>query len=204
MKRLQFFAVFLILLLALGGSFYVRKYEIFAESQVDGPPPFLRLHILANSDEKHDQKIKLAVRDMILSRHYQEFGRINNFQEAVDYIKNNLAAIEHNLNQYLSRQNCDYKAVCTVVEENFKTSNYWDFQLPEGKYKALKITLGEGLGRNWWCVLYPPLCFYELNKEEALSVVSPNRTDTQAETGAKQSFFKALVFDKLLKVWITQ
>lgn len=197
----KYFLAFFLAVLVLGLFFLEKKYYP-VESLIEGPPPFLRLHILANSNEENDQTIKLKVRDLILVSLHHDFKDMNSSEEAISYAKNNLREITNMVNQYLKDHNLFYEARCSVVREDFKSSTYGIFELPEGEYWALRVNLGEGKGKNWWCVLYPPLCFYELNDGEAISVINQNQNHTKPEE--KGSFFKNFYYDKILKVWITQ
>lgn len=202
MKKLKYLLAF-ILVGMVAGLLFLEKEYFPAESQVDGPPPFLRLHILANSDDEPDQKIKLKVRDQVLINLYPDFQRLNNNEEAVEYTKNNLDVIVNKINEYLDKHYCGYNAECAVVREYFTPSSYGILRLPGGEYWSLRVTLGEGQGRNWWCVLYPPLCFYDLNDGESLSVITHQETKTKTAE-QEQTFLKSFYQDKILKVWITQ
>ncbi len=109
-----------------------------------------RLHILANSDDERDQAIKLAVRDAVLA---DETARSFS-QPCAEYIER----IETVANRTLEEMKAEYTAEVVCVREYFDTRDYGLFSLPAGRYGAVKIILGRGQGRNWWCVLFPPLC----------------------------------------------
>ena len=117
----------------------------------------VRLHVLASSDREEDQKIKLAVRDEILLT----YGEILNFatkDEAVIAVQELLPSIEDTVEKTLSSLGADYGVRAELKEEWYDRREYEDFSMPRGYYTSLVISLGEAKGKNWWCVLYPPLC----------------------------------------------
>ena len=122
-------------------------------SEISGE--LLRMHILANSDSDFDQETKLKVRDYILT--YINKKEIESKEEVVKSIRE----IEESLNEFLKKE--DVKYLCKVVYANsiFETKTYSDLSIPAGEYESLRVILGEGVGKNWWCVAYPPLCFTE-------------------------------------------
>ncbi len=117
----------------------------------------VRLHILASSDKKEDQGYKLEVRDALL-RTYGSAMSGDNPDDAKEKIAGLLGEIEKTANETLSACGAPYGARATLKEEWYDTREYGDFTMPRGYYTSLVITLGEGDGQNWWCVMYPPLC----------------------------------------------
>lgn len=116
----------------------------------------IRLHILANSDSAYDQSVKLKVRDAILAADVFDGAEDVAAAEAVT-----AAAMEKALavaNETLAAQGVSYRASLAYGEESYPTRQYGDLSLPAGRYKSLRILLGDGEGQNWWCVLFPPLC----------------------------------------------
>lgn len=118
----------------------------------------LRLHILANSDSEEDQALKLAVRDRILELDNRLFEDAANLAEAEETAKKQLRQIEQAAQAEVKRQGYDYAVRAELCHMYFSTRDYESFTLPAGYYDAIRITIGEGKGHNWWCVLYPPLC----------------------------------------------
>ena len=113
----------------------------------------IRLHILANSDSDYDQNIKLDVRDFLIDN-----INASNINSKIDCIKS-LNYFEDKINEYLFKNKVNYKAYVSYDTKYFTTRNYKDIKLPQGNYECIKIILGEGKGKNWWCVAYPSLCF---------------------------------------------
>jgi stage II sporulation protein R len=118
----------------------------------------IRLHVVANSDSAEDQAIKLRVRDAIVESLSEAMADIADIDQARAYIQENLPKIQRTANETLKALGCDEKAVASFQEEIFDTRYYDTFTLPAGVYEALRITIGEGEGKNWWCVAFPSLC----------------------------------------------
>lgn len=116
----------------------------------------IRLHIIANSNDVLDQEMKYKVRDFVLSE-YDLKGE--NVSQQAELIRKNLKNIENDVNEFLFKEGADYVARAEFSEDTFPTKTYGNLKLPFGKYKALKIILGNGQGENWWCVMFPPMCF---------------------------------------------
>ncbi len=117
-----------------------------------------RLHIRANSDTETDQKLKLSVRDAILSAEGENFGRCEDLNEAINYAENNIEKFEQIALSVIKEQGFDYGVQISVCDSYFENREYDDFTLPAGVYKSLNINIGSGQGKNWWCVMFPAVC----------------------------------------------
>lgn len=120
---------------------------------------YLRIHIRANSNTQYDQQIKYTVRDAIVQALTPLVNSCNSKAQAEVILNDNLDLIEQTANNVLSDHGYHYRSKATLRAENFPTRVYENLTLPEGVYDALILELGEGAGDNWWCVIYPPLCF---------------------------------------------
>ncbi len=118
----------------------------------------LRLHIIANSDSEADQQLKLKIRDEILLKTDKMFLNANDLNAAQNTVSDNLSVFEDIANDVIKENGFNYTATATVGSSEFSTRYYDDFTLPAGDYQSLIITLGEGDGQNWWCVVYPTVC----------------------------------------------
>lgn len=118
----------------------------------------LRLHIPANSDSSEDQSVKLKVRDEILKTAEALFNNCGSAEEARKIILDNKALLEETADKILKENGFDYSSSLSVEKEFFETRSYDNVTLPAGEYTACKITLGEGKGQNWWCVMFPGIC----------------------------------------------
>ena len=118
----------------------------------------IRLHVLANSDSEADQALKLRVRDRILAEAADLFAPGETVAQARETLTLALPALAEAGAEVVREEGYEY-AVSASLEENvwFPTKQYTDFALPQGSYTALRVVIGEGGGRNWWCVVFPPL-----------------------------------------------
>ncbi len=115
----------------------------------------LRLHILANSDSTEDQNIKLGLKNYFLDNTKELFSG-KTIEENIAIAENNKKQIENICNNYL--KSYGKTAFVTIEKEFFKTRVYDDFTLPAGVYNSIKITIDEGKGHNWWCIVFPSVC----------------------------------------------
>jgi len=116
----------------------------------------VRLHILANSDSKYDQNLKLKVRDEILS--LDIFSEAKTKEDVINISEDNMDYILKSAQSVLDNNNADYSVSGEITNCFFETRVYEDFTLPAGYYDALRIKIGKAEGKNWWCVLFPKLC----------------------------------------------
>ena len=146
---------------------------VLLSTQVNGAPSVLRLHVLANSNSVQDQQVKLMVRDEV-SQYMEESMRengISTFEEAYIYAQEHLGELTQVAQQVLDENGMDYEAKAELGKFDFPDKSYGDTQFPAGTYHAVRIQLGEAQGENWWCVLFPPLCFIETPAEEEVEEV---------------------------------
>lgn len=118
----------------------------------------LRLHILANSDSPADQALKLKIRDAVLSHSGGLFSGCDTRQKMVSAAQEQLSDIQRIAEQTAMHNGYDLPVTVSVTDMFFETRRYDNVLLPAGTYTAVRIELGEAAGKNWWCVLYPPLC----------------------------------------------
>jgi len=118
----------------------------------------LRLHIIANSNSVADQELKLKVRDKLLEQSGELFCDSESIDDAITVTNASLPQIEQCVSAVLKSEGANYAASAKVDETYFETREYDTFTLPAGNYNSLVITLGEGEGKNWWCVIFPEVC----------------------------------------------
>ena len=121
----------------------------------------IRFHVLANSDENYDQKLKLKVRNRIIKEMEQFFDNNGDIKSARCAISDNLEKIESIAKDEIEKNGYSYDVKVRLGNSYFPTKNYGEIILPEGNYEALKVEIGNAKGQNWWCVLFPPLCFVD-------------------------------------------
>lgn len=156
----------LVLLLLLGLQYgrNLRMQENIAEK-------VLRFHVLANSDSKEDQALKLAVRDAVGEEMSETLAGATDRASCEKLINANLDRITAAAERVVTEWGYDYTVEAALEEVDFPVKTYGDYTFPAGKYEALRVVIGAGEGHNWWCVMYPNMCFsgsvYEVVDEEA-------------------------------------
>ena len=135
-----------------------------------------RLHVIANSDSEEDQAVKLIVRDALLEAGAALFTENTDAYEAEKKIAENKELLTSVVEQVLKENGIIYGCEIVICEEFFDTREYDGVSLPAGVYKACKVILGDGEGKNWWCVMFPPLCIPATakNSDEVFSVFGEN------------------------------
>ncbi|HEX2946187.1 MAG TPA: stage II sporulation protein R [Clostridia bacterium] len=122
----------------------------------------IRLHVIANSDSPEDQSLKRDVRDAILAYVQNELKASDNIEKSRSIIKERLTEITNTAKKVIADKGRNYGVRTILGEYPFPTKVYGDIVLPAGEYQALRVVIGEGRGANWWCVLFPPLCFVDV------------------------------------------
>lgn len=134
----------------------------------------VRLHVVADSDLDVDQNIKLKVRDKVLEYMADKLKDAKTEEESAKIVKDNLYGIEKVAQEVIEDEGEDYEVAAEYGKFVFPTKNYANIRLPAGQYNSLRITLGKGKGQNWWCVMFPPLCFVD-SAEGELSTESQEK-----------------------------
>ena len=152
MKKLlkRVFACFLLVCLVYAGALVLDRQKLQNE--------LIRLHVVAASDSEEDQAIKLQVRDAVLESLREGLENVKDIEAARVYIESQLPKLESVANEVLTTAGCGDVATVRLQVEEFAARVYDTFSLPAGLYDSLRITIGEGEGRNWWCVTFPTLC----------------------------------------------
>jgi len=122
-----------------------------------------RLHILANSDSDEDQALKLKVRDAILEYMKTLTAKNQNKEEVIELSKQHTAVFQSIAEKVIQENGYDYNVTIEIGNFYFPTKYYGNISLPAGNYDALKIQIGDANGQNWWCSLFPPLCFVSVS-----------------------------------------
>jgi stage II sporulation protein R len=131
----------------------------------------LRFHVLANSDSEEDQAVKLKVRDAVGTIMQEKLENADSLATSKQIVTDNLEVIRQTAEETLQQEGYSYGVTASLSTVEFPEKTYGAFTFPAGEYEALEVVLGEGEGHNWWCVLYPNLCFrgsvYEVVDEES-------------------------------------
>lgn len=176
--------LFLLVTLAIGIFFYNNQQLAKPINATPVNQELLRFHVIANSDSNTDQQIKLQIRNQVLKTMEPKLHQATDFAAAKQIAAGNLRLIESIANQELKAAGFDYRAKARLGEYDFPTKSYGTFTLPAGKYQAVRIELGRAEGKNWWCVLFPPLCFVDITQSLA---TNPGMMTTEAFSVAKKS-----------------
>lgn len=136
----------------------------------NGPIPqeSVRLRIIANSDSVQDQWLKREVRDAIIAQMNTWAEDIKTLEEAEQVIQSQLPVLQQVVDKTIKERGFSYKAVVDFGQVPFPTKLYGSYVYPAGNYQAVRVQIGEAKGQNWWCVLFPPLCFIDMSNGDAV------------------------------------
>ena len=165
------------LFLAFGLTLTAGVWASASESALAGQ--VLRLHVVANSDSEQDQTLKLLVRDAVLARAGQILDGVSDRESAEQVLEPHLDELAATAAEVLAAEGCGDAVTVSLTDQWFPTKEYDGFSLPAGQYRALKVTIGEGEGRNWWCVVFPPLCLGSVTEESVETVAGEALSDDQ-------------------------
>lgn len=193
-KKIRGFAA---LLAGMILTLFLSSVQAFADTCDPIREEVLRLHILADSDSEEDQRVKIAVRDKLLSLHLFDTDDVNSRLEAEQAAQENLVKIKAAAQQEVYAQGHTDQVEAEIVRMYFSTRVYDTVTLPAGYYDAVRITIGSGEGHNWWCVLYPQLCIPAASEEEdTLSdVLTEEEEEIVTEDGYEVKFFLVELYE---------
>ncbi len=155
----KYFIIFILLFL------YVMLYSFSYANNVvsDLSNSLFRLHVIANSNSKEDQNLKYLVRDELISYMNTLCSNVSSKEQAIAIANEHLDDFQKIANEVISKNGFNYSAKVQIGNFAFPTKTYGDISLPAGYYDALKVELGKAEGKNWWCVMFPSLCFVDIN-----------------------------------------
>lgn len=154
----------------------------------------VRLHVVAASDSEEDQAVKLRVRDAVIESLQTEMRNLTDAGQAKAYLQENLPKIERVANRVLAECGFEDKASVSLCMEEFTTRVYDTFTLPAGLYESLRITIGEGNGQNWWCVVFPSLCLPATTEGFEDVACGAGLSDTLTDTLAVEEGYEVRFF----------
>lgn len=128
----------------------------------------IRFHVRANSDRVEDQKLKLLIRDEILDLMDKRLTNIESVAQSRDIIKASMEDIQALSEGVVLENGGDYPIDVRLARESFPIKKYGRYVFPQGEYESLIVEIGEGKGQNWWCVMFPPLCFVDITHSVAI------------------------------------
>ena len=194
-KMIKFVALVLAVSFALEFFGLVRDHGTLQDS-------LIRLHVVAASDSAADQSVKLQVRDAVVGYVENALDDVMTIEEAKAWLQDHLPDIQQAANRVLEDLGLCYKAVVTLTAEAFPRRDYDTFSLPSGVYESLRVTLGDGQGQNWWCVVFPSLCLPAAGEDTESVAAGAGFSDglTGAVTGKPTYRIRFFFLDVLGKV----
>lgn len=126
----------------------------------------IRFHVLANSDLEEDQELKIKIKNSVLEYIYPKLSNSHNINKSREILIDNINEIEDIAKTVILENGYNYDLKLELTHDNFPVKTYGNITFPQGNYEAFRIIIGEGKGKNWWCVMFPPLCFVDVTKGE--------------------------------------
>ena len=148
----------------------------------------LRFHVLANSDSEEDQELKLKVKEAVLGAVRPMLEGVKSKEEAEEVLQRNMEEIERVADKVILAEGYDYKSEGILGKTIFPVKRYGDMVFPAGEYKAFRILLGEAKGQNWWCVMFPTLCYVD----EAYDVITEENKEQFREILTEEEYSSLL------------
>jgi stage II sporulation protein R len=159
--KTKIFIVLILIIIAMTTIYAVESYYEIVQLETK----IIRLHIIANSDTLQDQELKLKVRNNILNNFNKRFSNITSKKDSEALILRNLNEIREIAQRTVYEEGYFYNVEVYYGNYKFPIREYDNFTLPSGDYDAVRVEIGEAKGQNWWCVMFPPLCFTDFGKK---------------------------------------
>lgn len=168
----------------------------------------IRFHVLANSDSDYDQQLKLLVRDAVLEKYSVELSGQSEIDASRNILQEHLNDIKELAETTLKENGCGYSVTVSLGKSFFPTKTYGDIAFPAGEYEALKIEIGGAEGKNWWCVMFPPLCFVDITqsavtddvKNDLKNVLTNEEYDIVVKSKTQELLPVSVKF-KIVEIW---
>ena len=173
----------LILIILLFSYIFVCAFSYVSAVSSDLQSSVFRLHVIANSDLEEDQNLKYKVRDSLISYMNELCVNITKKEDSIEIAKNHLDEFKQIAENVVKENGFDYPIAIEIGNFSFPTKDYGDISLPSGYYDAIRVKIGEASGQNWWCVMFPPLCFVNVSSgivpEESKELIKQELTDEE-------------------------
>jgi len=195
-NKLLIYIISIGIIISLGLHSYIQEKR---ETKMDSE--YIRFHVIANSDSPEDQELKLRVRDLLLDRFKDEFRELDSIEDSRQLIRQHLAEFEAIAMEEVRRSGKPYKVEAQLGNFSFPTKSYGNLVLPAGEYEALRIVIGEGNGANWWCVMFPPLCFVDITHGIAKDSTEDSNVETSLHADSRGKEVKVEYRFKIVEWW---
>lgn len=164
---------------------HADSYKSEAVMQEDIASQIIRFHVIANSDSTEDQALKLKIKSALTDALRPKLSKLSNVTEARRVIEENLTALVSLSEEIIKENGYPYTVTASLENGYFPIKVYGDLTLPPGQYEALRVEIGEAKGQNWWCIMFPPLCFVDAtysvvpkeSKEQLKNVLTEDEYD---------------------------
>lgn len=143
----------------------------------------IRFHIIANSDNEADQNLKLKVKDAVLAYISPKLSRCNSINDSRRILQKENSCVLKIAQDVIKKNGYSYSVKGGIIRDDFPVKSYGNITLPAGNYEAYKIIIGNGLGHNWWCVMFPPLCFVDITRGEPAYAENQKRMEKVLNKG---------------------
>ena len=174
---------FLIVLILFSFFIFISAASYVNAVSEDIAQSVFRLHVIANSDSKEDQDLKYKVRDKVLEYMNEISKNCSSKEEVILLAEEHKEEFKKIAENVIKEKGYDYEVNIKIGNFDFPTKTYGDISLPAGEYDALRIEIGEAKGQNWWCVMFPPLCFVDVTSgvvpDESKEVMKENLNDEE-------------------------
>lgn len=185
-KRILLILILFIVYLLLSAFSYTNAVSSDLADSV------FRLHVIANSDSKEDQELKYAVRDELIAYMNSICKDISTKEEAIQIAQNNKDEFYNIAKKVIADKGFHYEVNIEIGNFSFPTKTYGDISLPAGFYDALKVEIGDASGKNWWCVMFPSLCFVDVSNG-----IVPEESKENLESNLQEEDYNLIASDKV-------
>ena len=166
-----------------------------SEMQGELAEQVFRFHVLANSDSEEDQALKMKVKEAIIAYMKQELPQSDSVETTKKWARENLVQIEQVAAEIIAEEGYEYSVKAEVTTCDFPDKTYGDITFPAGEYEALRIEIGQAKGQNWWCVLYPNLCFID-----AVHAVVPEKGKNELKEDLEEDTYEMVTTTTRFKI----
>ena len=160
MKKIKFIVILSIMFLIY---IFFSAYSYVSAISDNMYNSVFRLHVIANSDSDEDQNLKYIVRDNLINYMNEKTNTFTSKEDIIEYAKNHIEDLKNIAEMTVKEQGYNYPVTVEIGNFEFPTKTYGDISFPAGNYDALRVKIGNANGRNWWCVMFPPLCFVDVS-----------------------------------------
>ena len=192
MKKISFIICLSILTICTIAGLRIRRQQALSQQHIASQ--IIRLHVIANSDETADQTLKKEVKDQVVTYLRSKMNQAASIQAARQVICQEMDALKEIAEKKIRQEGYDYPVTVSLGTTYFPVKEYGDMAFPAGDYEALRVQIGKSKGRNWWCVMYPNMCFegsvYEVVDGKSEKVLKDTLSETEYQSLMEEKNYK--------------